>query len=601
VTAPVVDVPETLTAKVFTEVGELTTIETVVLDAVDGSKYEFSTVADMSSEAAGWMNNTLGDDPNGKFLTINVICDDLVEKNCEGETETNWSSVGLKTSKIFDRATYSIADASKISKNPDSDFEAGHEIDAIASVLELERDNWDTEHGVDKLPCTKLHRAEKADQKLGTSVSWTCENEPKEENCEGNTDLTITEGGSVYASEVGNVKLLSDLPLSTKDTDEVRTLGTFGELKKTRSPLEVALATISTPSTWTDTETYPNAAGWMKAATCVPPNKGIELGLRDTSWGWVSGRIENTVGMRRVWESTGPPKVTERFMSTLIEGRLLPIHDIRKFTSVWDDNPLPPKDAPVTTARTLACWALSDTDRTDIDTRDAFVIRTLVRTTLTRVGTLGWPLKGVIVTKEANCVLKYCNWNRPTQVKFLPHSDDRSATNASKMTEDWLLSILSKRGAGNETEVLWKSDMTLLAEIEKFAMVGTDTMKLDKLAEAINSRKVTVMIAELNPDGMALFPSADKSTGKVGDAMSSTGNCNISEPEKISILISPIKVEEKSGMAILMLWMASGSSMSSSREGDERTVLGIRSTLADTAGPLRNLTLTERTLGPPLE
>jgi hypothetical protein len=53
VTAPVVDVPETLTAKVFTEVGELTTIETVVLDAVDGSKYEFSTVADMSGEGAG--------------------------------------------------------------------------------------------------------------------------------------------------------------------------------------------------------------------------------------------------------------------------------------------------------------------------------------------------------------------------------------------------------------------------------------------------------------------------------------------------------------------------------------------------------------------
>jgi hypothetical protein len=97
--------------------------------------------------------------------------------------------------------------------------------------------------------------------------------------------LTITEGGSVYASEVGNVKLLSDLPLSTNDTDEVRTLETFGELKKTRSPLEVALAAISTPSTLTDTETYPNAAGWMKAATCLPPNKGTELGLRDTSWG----------------------------------------------------------------------------------------------------------------------------------------------------------------------------------------------------------------------------------------------------------------------------------------------------------------------------
>jgi hypothetical protein len=53
VTAPVVDDPETLTAKVFTEIGELTTIETVVLDALDGSKNVFRTVADMSSKGAG--------------------------------------------------------------------------------------------------------------------------------------------------------------------------------------------------------------------------------------------------------------------------------------------------------------------------------------------------------------------------------------------------------------------------------------------------------------------------------------------------------------------------------------------------------------------
>jgi hypothetical protein len=70
---PFVDVTDRLTAKEFTEDGELTTIVACVVDTFDGSKYELKTFADMSSRGAGRMNDILGESPTGKFLTINVI------------------------------------------------------------------------------------------------------------------------------------------------------------------------------------------------------------------------------------------------------------------------------------------------------------------------------------------------------------------------------------------------------------------------------------------------------------------------------------------------------------------------------------------------
>jgi hypothetical protein len=108
------------------------------------------------------------------------------------------------------------------------------------------------------------------------------------------------------------------------------------------------------------------------------------------------------------------------------------------------------------------------------------------------------------------------------------------------------------------------------------------------------------MIAEFVPDGIALFPATERSTGEVGLGKCDTGNCNISEPEKISTLISPTTFDGKSGMTTRMFWMESGSSLISSSDGDDRTTHRTRLAITDTS-PLRNLTLIESTLGPPLE
>jgi hypothetical protein len=173
-----------------------------------------------------------------------------------------------------------MAETSKTSKTANPGFTAGQEIVTIASEIVIERDNSITAQGVEAIPRTKLDRSEEVNQNLGTSVSCNCTVEPNEESWEGNTELTITTGGSVYTSVVDNV-ILPDVPTSTKETDEVRTLGTLGESNKTRLPLDEELEETVIPSTATDIEIYPNAEGWMKAATCLPPNKGTELGLRD--------------------------------------------------------------------------------------------------------------------------------------------------------------------------------------------------------------------------------------------------------------------------------------------------------------------------------
>ena len=169
-------------------------------------------------------------------------------------------------------------------------------MDATASVLE--RNNSSTVQGVDEAPWTKLDRTEVADQNIGISVSWTCDIEPKEESSEGKTDLTVTAGGSVYKSKLDNVTM-PDVPTRVNKTDEVRTFDTLGELKESRSPLDEAFEEMLTPSTATNIARYPKAAGWMKAATCLPPNTGTELGPRDNSWGRVLGINVNKAGMRR--------------------------------------------------------------------------------------------------------------------------------------------------------------------------------------------------------------------------------------------------------------------------------------------------------------
>jgi hypothetical protein len=116
-------------------------------------------------------------------------------------------------------------------------------------------------------------------------------------------------------------------------------------------------------------------------------------------------------------------------------GRGLPTQEMRIVMTVWDESPSPPNDAPITWTKTLAFWE----SPTDAVTKDVFAVLTFARRMVTRVGTLGGPLVGVIVRKDTRSMLEYCNVNRPTQVKFLPQADEKSATNASKVLVDSLV------------------------------------------------------------------------------------------------------------------------------------------------------------------